>query len=56
MVKVSNLGYARLGENREWKKLIESYWSGKLSQADLLAEMKSLRRTMDVTQSISLNG
>ena len=45
MVKVSNLGYPRLGENREWKKLIESYWSGKLSQADLLAEMKSLRRT-----------
>ena len=26
MVKVSNLGYPRLGENREWKKLIESYW------------------------------
>ena len=24
MVKVSNLGYPRLGENREWKKLIES--------------------------------
>ena len=23
MVKVSNLGYPRLGENREWKKLIE---------------------------------
>ncbi len=30
MVKISNLGYPRLGENREWKKLIESYWAGKV--------------------------
>ncbi|EQC69497.1 5-methyltetrahydropteroyltriglutamate--homocysteine methyltransferase [Streptococcus sp. HSISB1] len=43
MVKVSNLGYPRLGENREWKKLIESYWSGNISQAELEAQAKVLR-------------
>lgn len=28
MTKISSLGYPRLGENREWKKLIEAYWAG----------------------------
>ena len=42
MVKVSNLGYPRLGENREWKKLIESYWAGNISQDELQAEAKAL--------------
>lgn len=43
MVVVSNLGYPRLGENREWKKLIESYWSGDISQEELDHESKVLR-------------
>ncbi|HHU64738.1 5-methyltetrahydropteroyltriglutamate--homocysteine S-methyltransferase [Streptococcus sp.] len=43
MVKVSNLGYPRLGENREWKKLIESYWVGNISQDELQAQAKELR-------------
>lgn len=43
MVKVSNLGYPRLGENREWKKLIESYWNGDINQDDLLVQIKALR-------------
>ena len=43
MVKVSNLGYPRLGENREWKKLIESYWAGNVSQDELQAQAKELR-------------
>ena len=43
MVKVSNLGYPRLGENREWKKLIESYWAGDLLQEELRAQAKDLR-------------
>lgn len=43
MVKISNLGYPRLGENREWKKLIESYWAGKVSQEELQAQAKELR-------------
>lgn len=43
MTKISNLGYPRLGENREWKKLIESYWSQKISQQELFAGAKALR-------------
>ena len=43
MVKVSNLGYPRLGENREWKQLIESYWAGVISQAELEKKAKELR-------------
>lgn len=43
MVKVSNLGYPRLGENREWKKLIESYWAGDISQEEWQAQAKDLR-------------
>lgn len=43
MVKVSNLGYPRLGENREWKKLIEFYWAGDILQEELRAQARDLR-------------
>ncbi|KXT75681.1 5-methyltetrahydropteroyltriglutamate--homocysteine S-methyltransferase [Streptococcus sp. DD12] len=43
MTQISSLGYPRLGENREWKKLIESYWAGQISQEDLFAQAKELR-------------
>ncbi|MFZ4453277.1 5-methyltetrahydropteroyltriglutamate--homocysteine S-methyltransferase [Salibacterium aidingense] len=39
----SNLGYPRLGENREWKRALESYWGEKISKDDFLKEMKELR-------------
>ncbi|MBM7636830.1 5-methyltetrahydropteroyltriglutamate--homocysteine S-methyltransferase [Streptococcus saliviloxodontae] len=43
MTQVSNLGYPRLGENREWKKAIESYWAGNSNQEELEATLKGLR-------------
>ncbi|MCJ1244454.1 methionine-synthesizing 5- methyltetrahydropteroyltriglutamate--homocysteine methyltransferase [Trapelia coarctata] len=43
MVQSSVLGFPRMGVNRDLKKATESYWGGKLSQADLLAEGKRLR-------------
>ncbi|EHJ51901.1 5-methyltetrahydropteroyltriglutamate--homocysteine S-methyltransferase [Streptococcus macacae] len=43
MTKISSLGYPRLGENREWKKLIESYWAKKISSEELAAGAKKLR-------------
>ncbi len=43
MTQISSLGYPRLGENREWKKLIESYWAGQISKEDLFAQAKELR-------------
>lgn len=41
MTQISNLGYPRLGENREWKFLIESYWTSNISQEQLLKNLKS---------------
>ncbi|MEX1031578.1 MAG: 5-methyltetrahydropteroyltriglutamate--homocysteine S-methyltransferase [Paenibacillaceae bacterium] len=39
----SNLGFPRIGENREWKKTLEAYWANKMDEATLEQEMKSLR-------------
>ena len=38
-----NLGYPRIGPNREWKKALEAFWSGKLEEAKLHAELKAIR-------------
>ncbi|MBC8831357.1 hypothetical protein IAI13_34135, partial [Escherichia coli] len=45
MVKAisSNLGYPRLGEKREWKRALEKFWNGTISEKELLAETKILR-------------
>ncbi|KAI8815704.1 cobalamin-independent synthase [Fimicolochytrium jonesii] len=43
MVAPTNLGFPRMGGNRELKKLVENYWSGKLDQKALLAGAKNLR-------------
>jgi 5-methyltetrahydropteroyltriglutamate--homocysteine methyltransferase len=42
-VRSSNLGYPHIGENREWKKAIESYWKGSLPESDFLAQMDNIR-------------
>ncbi|MFD2706459.1 5-methyltetrahydropteroyltriglutamate--homocysteine S-methyltransferase [Salibacterium lacus] len=39
----STPGYPRLGENREWKRALESYWSEKTSRDEFLQTMKELR-------------
>lgn len=39
----SNLGYPRIGNNREWKKLLERYWSHELTEVEFHEEMKQLR-------------
>lgn len=44
-IKTQNLGYPRIGEQRELKKATEAYWKGKLSLEELLATGKSLRET-----------
>ncbi|KAI8074479.1 5-methyltetrahydropteroyltriglutamate-homocysteine S-methyltransferase [Gongronella butleri] len=35
MVKATNLGFPYVGAQRELKKLVESFWSGKINEADL---------------------
>lgn len=43
MTLALNLGFPRIGANRELKKAVESYWKGNSSQEDLLAAGKELR-------------
>lgn len=43
MVVASNLGFPRIGANRELKKAVESFWKGGITEQQLQAEAKSLR-------------
>jgi 5-methyltetrahydropteroyltriglutamate--homocysteine methyltransferase len=40
----TNLGFPRIGVHRELKKALEDYWAATLSEADLPAKAKELRR------------
>lgn len=42
-IKSSNLGYPRIGENREWKKALESYWNGSISESNLIEKTDAIR-------------
>jgi 5-methyltetrahydropteroyltriglutamate--homocysteine methyltransferase len=44
MATALNLGFSRIGANRELKKAVESYWSGKSSSDDLLRAAKQIRQ------------
>jgi len=44
-VKSSNLGYPRLGEQREWKKLLESFWKEDIDVSTFEKTAKALRLT-----------
>lgn len=39
-----NLGFPRIGAQRELKKTLESYWEGEIDQSTLLAQGKELRK------------
>ena len=43
IVKSSNLGYPRIGENREWKKALEQFWSGQLEKETFLKQIEEIR-------------
>ena len=43
MALSSNLGYPRIGRQRQWKKNIEQYWAGRLDEAALHQELKQIR-------------
>ncbi|MGP4039438.1 5-methyltetrahydropteroyltriglutamate--homocysteine S-methyltransferase [Gracilibacillus sp. D59] len=39
----TNLGYPRIGEKREWKKAIEAFWQGDITEKSLKEQTKKLR-------------
>ena len=43
MLKTASLGFPRIGENRELKKAVESYWKGATSAADLQKAASEIR-------------
>jgi 5-methyltetrahydropteroyltriglutamate--homocysteine methyltransferase len=43
MVTAANLGFPRIGLNRELKKALEAYWKGTKSESELLSVAKELR-------------
>ncbi|MEI3611944.1 5-methyltetrahydropteroyltriglutamate--homocysteine S-methyltransferase [Pseudogracilibacillus sp. SO30301A] len=42
-IKSSNLGYPRIGENREWKRALEAYWNGNISENELIEKTDEIR-------------
>ena len=42
-IKSSNLGYPRIGEHREWKRALESYWNGNSTEQELLEKTDEIR-------------
>ena len=43
MVRTTNLGYPRIGRNRELKKATEAYWKGALSEEELWATARRIK-------------
>ncbi len=39
----SIIGYPRIGENREWKKALESFWKGDVEEAEFLRTLEDIR-------------
>jgi 5-methyltetrahydropteroyltriglutamate--homocysteine methyltransferase len=50
MVIAANLGFPRIGANRELKRALESYWKGELSVAQLETTARELRKSHWTTQ------
>ncbi|NRA68079.1 MAG: 5-methyltetrahydropteroyltriglutamate--homocysteine S-methyltransferase [Pseudobacteriovorax sp.] len=44
MSKSHNLGYPRIGEHRELKRVTEKYWKGEISVDELIQQGKDIRR------------
>ncbi|MCR8643781.1 5-methyltetrahydropteroyltriglutamate--homocysteine S-methyltransferase [Paenibacillus sp. N1-5-1-14] len=43
MVKSSNLGYPRIGEDRQWKKALEAFWAGKIEESEFHQQLQEIR-------------
>ncbi|WP_239614880.1 5-methyltetrahydropteroyltriglutamate--homocysteine S-methyltransferase [Cohnella mopanensis] len=43
IVSTAGVGYPRIGENREWKKLLEEFWGGKREEDSFRKEIRELR-------------
>lgn len=42
-INTSSLGYPRIGKNREWKKVLEAYWAGKIDEQSFRSQMEDIQ-------------
>lgn len=42
-MRITVVGFPRIGQNREWKKALEAYWDKKISQEELFSRAYSLQ-------------
>ena len=49
MVKTYAYGFPRIGKNREYKKVIESFWKNKIDESDLISELQHLEGEIENT-------
>src|SRR5690625_6314006 len=42
-IKSSNIGYPSIGEKREWKRALEAFWNGEISQTELVEKTDEIR-------------
>ena len=50
------IGYPYIGEQREWKKTLEAFWSDAITESQFLGEMKELRlELLKKQQSLGLD-
>ncbi|MGG3939617.1 5-methyltetrahydropteroyltriglutamate--homocysteine S-methyltransferase [Anoxybacillus kestanbolensis] len=42
-IRSSNVGYPRIGEKREWKKALESFWNGQIDKDQFTKTMETIR-------------
>ena len=50
MILSSNLGYPRIGSNRELKWLLESYWENKIDESNLLEKISNIKKNNWIKQ------
>ena len=52
----TTIGYPYIGEQREWKKTLEAFWSDAITESQFLGEMKELRlQLLKKQQSLGLD-
>lgn len=44
MIYTSNIGFPRIGERRELKKIVESYWKNEISSEELLKNINDIKK------------
>lgn len=42
-IRSSNVGYPRIGEKREWKKALESFWNGQINEEQFTKTRETIR-------------